>query len=262
VRQPANPLLGGEQRLITRALVSESEDQVTHRDDGYRSPEGVLLPEYRVRGDEASVTPAHHGDTVGIDLGDVPGKIVDCRDHIVDLIAPVVDRVVMFPSVAGAPTVLRRDHDIAARHRLPNEGQIPDSPVAMDAAMNPHQRRVGAQAIRLERSEQIGGDLHRLSPASIDDLLEAELAHRSDRVDAVRDRLVSHVPLVIPERVMVFRKVAHVELSRSSRIDRDATGGCGLSFQPRRHHDGDRGDQNPQRADYRADGSAHGEYQR
>ena len=72
-------------------------------------------------------------------------EIVHRAQHIVHFVPAVVDLVVKRFAVPGAAAVVRADDDVAASTASFTNGHMRHVPVAMYAAMNPHQRRVAAR---------------------------------------------------------------------------------------------------------------------
>ena len=89
------------------------------------------------------------------------------RHHVVDLLAAVVDRLVVRLAVAGAAAVVGGDDHVAARDRLLHEREHGDAPVAVHAAVHPDHRRVALRPALLERLEQVGRDVHVADAAAV-----------------------------------------------------------------------------------------------
>ena len=165
-RQALDARLRREAVLITRALVRQAEHQVGHRHHRGRRLERRAVAEHREQRDVAAVAPSHHPEPLGIDVRQRLQELHRAH-HVVDLVAAVVDGVVVLLAVTGAAAILRADDDVAALDRVLDEREHVDAPVAVHAAVHPDHRGVTAGSAFLQRLKQVRRNVH-VADASCD----------------------------------------------------------------------------------------------
>src|SRR5688572_33279212 len=81
-------------------------------------------------------------------------------------------------AVPDAAAVLGSDDHVAAIDGLLDERKEADAPSAMDAAMDPHHRRVAFSTTKVERLEQVGRNIESAGAAAVRNLpvVDAALA--------------------------------------------------------------------------------------
>jgi hypothetical protein len=121
------------------------------------------------------VAPAHHTEPLLVDVGQRL-EVLDGAHRVVDLVAPIVDRVVELLAVAGAPAILGTDDHVAALDRFLHEGEHADAPVAVDAAVHPDHRGMAGRTALVQRLEHVRGYFHVADAAPVRDLLEVHHA--------------------------------------------------------------------------------------
>src|SRR5690349_11376433 len=120
-RQPLNSLFRSIVARVSRAMVRESEHEVRHRHDCRAGLEWIAVAtEKDVRRDEPAMTPAHDAHALRVDVWH-RREIVDRGKNVVDLLSTVVDLFHPLIAVAGAATIIRREDDVPALHRLDDE---------------------------------------------------------------------------------------------------------------------------------------------
>src|SRR6185312_12664576 len=124
----------------------------------------------------AAVAPADDADALAVDFGILPPQHVDRRDHVVDLGAAVVDRVVVLLAVADAAAVFRRDDYIAARHGVADIWNVVFVQVPADVFVHPHERRTASARRAGERTEDERRHVEAVGGAAIGDLLHPHVA--------------------------------------------------------------------------------------
>src|SRR5439155_9862007 len=105
-RQAADPLLCRVAALVTGPFVREAEDEIRHRHDRRRGLEGCLFAHREMSGYETAMAPAHDAEAIGVDVRERL-EVVDRREHVVELLAAVVDRAVKRRAVARAAAIIR-----------------------------------------------------------------------------------------------------------------------------------------------------------
>src|SRR5690625_5535395 len=120
------------------------------------------------------MAPAHDPDPVRVDVGHILLHVVDGGEDVVYLISPIIDRIVVFGSIAGAPPVLGCDHYVSALSRLFDEGKIGLIPVPMHATMYPYEGSVATRPPLLQGLEDIGGDFESIYSALVSDFLRID----------------------------------------------------------------------------------------
>ena len=141
--------------------------------------------------------------------------VLDGAQRIVDLVAAVVDRVVMRLAVTRAAAVVRADDDVAAFDSVPDEREHVDAPVAVHAAVDPDHRRVTFRAALLERLKEIRRDVHVTDTAAVSHLLEVHHALAGLRVPRFRREPFVRVPLEVVSARVIGGVFADVELPRT-----------------------------------------------
>src|SRR5205823_12378079 len=100
-----------------------------------------LFAHREMSGYETAVAPTHDPDAIGVDVRERL-EVVDAGQHVIQLLAAVVDRVVEGGAVPGAATIVGRHDDVATLDRFLHEWQHRLRPIAVHAAVHPHHRRV------------------------------------------------------------------------------------------------------------------------
>ena len=154
---------------------------------------------------------------------------LDGAHRVVDLVAAVIDRVVMGFAVARAAAVVGADDDVAAFDGVLDERKHVHAPIAMHAAVDPDHRRVSFRAALLERLKEIRRDVHVAGAAAVRHLLEVHDALAGLRVPRFsRDPTVDVALEVVSARV-IGGILADIELARAIRIHRRLrTGAAGV----------------------------------
>jgi hypothetical protein len=167
--------------------------QVRHRHVRHRRHERMLLAHHGQQRDVAAVAPAHDPTRSGSTCGRF--SCIHCvgRHVVVDLVAAVVDGVVVRLAVTGAAAVLRRDDDVPALHRLTDERPVDLRPVAVYAAVHPDQSRMAPRAPLLQRLVHVRRDVQVADAAAVRDLAVIQDAPAARLEDAVRARLRRNV---------------------------------------------------------------------
>ena len=163
-----------------------------------------------MRGNEAAVAPPHDPNSLRIDVRQRVQILNGCQ-HVVDLLAAVVDRIVVRGAVTRAATIVGRNDDVTALHRLLHERQHRLRPIAMHATVHPHHCRVPARSALGERCEEIAGNLHPVGAALVCDLLELVRAARTRCQDAVGPRFLGDLSREVGLR-LILGAIADVQL--------------------------------------------------
>src|SRR4249919_1569153 len=98
--------------------------------------------------------------------------------------------------VAGTAAIVWRENDVAALHRLDDERIETRVPIAVDAAVHPHQRGMLRRAL-LDRRENVRRNLETVRAALVFDFLKLVIAGRLRGIDAIGVSLPRHVALAI-----------------------------------------------------------------
>ena len=171
--------------------------------------------------DVAAVAPAHDAEPVGVHVRQRL-QVVHRRDRVVDLVAAVVDRLVVRLAVARAAAVVGRDDHVAALRRPPCTNgnmvmpQLPCTPPCTQIiAAWPFGPRF------CERLEEIGRDVQVPDAAAVGDLLEVDDALAQLRVPRFGLRPARRWRLVVGADRLVGRIGRHVESPGPLRVHRD-----------------------------------------
>jgi hypothetical protein len=131
------------------------------------------------------------------------------RGHdVVDLGAAVIDRVIERLAVADAAAILRRDHDIALRCRLPDVRNVVLVEMTADVLVHPDERRMTLRAAKIQRLEDERRNVEVADAAPV-----ADLRHLHDAVAGPAPCLVG---LGLPLDLAVEVRCPLEEVIRSS----------------------------------------------
>ena len=146
-------------------------------------------------------------------------EVVHGAQRVVDLVAAVVDRVVVGLAITGTAAILGTDDDVTPLDSVSDEGKHVDSPVTMHAAVNPHHGRMSAWPAQVQRLKKISRDIHAADAAAIRDFLEVQHALAGLRIAGIGSGFLRDIALEVVSGRVVSRIVADVELSRPSQVD-------------------------------------------
>ena len=163
-RQALQPFLRRVVARVARPVIAQPEHEIRHGHDRRARLERIVVAEENVRRDEAAVAPAHDAELRVVDVRQ-RREIVDGRQHVVDFLSAVVDLPIPLVAVAGAAAIVRREDHVAALHRLDDERIETRVPVAVHAAVHPHERGVLAISF-VDRRKQIRRNLETVGRGS------------------------------------------------------------------------------------------------
>ena len=164
------------------------------------------------------MAPAHDAQPLCVDVRQRL-QVLDRAHRVVHFVAAVVDGVVVPLPVTGAAAILGADDDVAAVHRLPDEREHVNAPVAVDAAVHPDHRRMTAGPAFLQRLKQVGGNVHVADRAAIRHLREVHHATAGFGVARLRLRPLANVRFEVVVDGVVGRLIADVEPSSTFFVD-------------------------------------------
>ena len=148
-------------------------------------------------------------------------QVVDGAHRVVNLVAAVVDRVVMGFAVARAAAVLGADDDVAAFDGLLDEREHVCAPVAVHTAVDPDHRGVALRAALLQRLEEIGRNIHVADAAAVGHLAEVHHAAAGVGVPRVDRRLGVDVALEVVPTSVIGWILTDIEVPCALGIDGD-----------------------------------------